>query len=121
MNAQQSSSNRIYHQAAGIYRSVCLLTMQLLGTMITLKMTLKRSSAHTLRSFRAMATKATFSEVQMGLTDPIQILKRDYDLDTTPSKVDLGAGVLRDERGRTYEFPVIQKVRLDLHVLIDAS
>jgi hypothetical protein len=82
--------------------------------MTTLKMAFKPSSAHTLRSVRAMATRASFSEVKMGLTDPMQTLKRDYDLDSTPSKVDLGAGVLRDERGRTYEFPVIQKVRLDV-------
>ena len=47
----------------------------------------------------------------MGLPDPIQTLSRQYENDTHPSKVDLGAGVLRDEQGRTYEFPVMQKVR----------
>lgn len=50
-----------------------------------------------------------FSEVQAGPVDPMFVLKRDYESDTDPKKIDLGIGVLRDEKGKTFELPAIQK------------
>ncbi|KAF9631931.1 hypothetical protein BFW01_g2793 [Lasiodiplodia theobromae] len=58
-----------------------------------------------------MSSGASFSDVQKGPLDPINILKRQYDEDPTPSKVDLGVGVLRDEQGGCYEIPVVQEAK----------
>lgn len=59
-----------------------------------------------------MSSGASFSDVQKGPLDPINILKRQYEEDPTPSKVDLGVGVLRDEQGGCYEIPVVQEVSI---------
>lgn len=69
-----------------------------------------------LNSQHIMSSQPSFSEVPKGPLDPINILKRQYDEDTTPSKVDLGVGVLRDEKGRCYEIPVIQEVSIESFV-----
>ena len=58
-----------------------------------------------------MSTKASFSEVEAGPVDPMFVLKRDYENDKNPAKIDLGVGVLRDENGETFELPAVQKVR----------
>ena len=42
------------------------------------------------------------------------VLKKEYDHDTHPLKVDLGAGVLRDEQGACYEFAVVKEAKLEL-------
>lgn len=56
-----------------------------------------------------MSTHGSFSDVQKGPVDRMFELKKRYDADKTPSKVDLGAGVLRDEQGQCHEFTVLQK------------
>ncbi|KAF2149718.1 aspartate aminotransferase [Myriangium duriaei CBS 260.36] len=58
-----------------------------------------------------MAVGPSFRAVRPGPPDPINLLKRDYDQDTTPTKVDLGVGVLRDHLGLTYELPVLAKAK----------
>ncbi|KAI1452454.1 pyridoxal phosphate-dependent transferase [Annulohypoxylon moriforme] len=62
---------------------------------------------------RNMTTRASpsFKSVQPGSVDPMFVLKKEYDQDPTPYKVDLGAGVLRDEEGACYEFPVIRQAK----------
>ncbi|KAL0264077.1 Aspartate aminotransferase, cytoplasmic [Diplodia seriata] len=57
-----------------------------------------------------MSSQPSFSDVEKGPADPINLLKAEYDRDPTPSKVDLGVGVLRDEQGGCYEIPVVQEV-----------
>ncbi|KAL1617026.1 Aspartate aminotransferase, cytoplasmic [Diplodia seriata] len=57
-----------------------------------------------------MSSQPSFSDVGKGPADPINLLKAEYDRDPTPSKVDLGVGVLRDEQGGCYEIPVVQEV-----------
>lgn len=47
----------------------------------------------------------------MGQPDPMFLLKAEYDADETPHKVDLGAGVLRDEQGECYELPIVRKAK----------
>lgn len=53
---------------------------------------------------------ALFANIPKSPVDPMNILKHKADEDTTPSKVDLGVGVYRNEKGGYYEFPAIQKV-----------
>lgn len=50
-----------------------------------------------------------FSGMPKGLPDPMQKLKQQVDCDDSPLKIDLGAGVYRDERGRYHEFEVLRK------------
>ncbi|KAL1639401.1 putative secondary metabolism biosynthetic enzyme [Diplodia intermedia] len=57
-----------------------------------------------------MSSQPSFSDVEKGPADPMNLLKAEYDRDPTPSKVDLGVGVLRDEQGGCYEIPVVQEV-----------
>ncbi|KKY13502.1 putative aspartate aminotransferase [Diplodia seriata] len=57
-----------------------------------------------------MSPQPSFSDVEKGPADPINLLKAEYDRDPTPSKVDLGVGVLRDEQGACYEIPVVQEI-----------
>lgn len=52
-----------------------------------------------------------FSDVPEGSVDPMNTLKLRSDADRSPHKVDLGAGVYRDEEANYYEFPAIKKVR----------
>lgn len=56
----------------------------------------------------------SFSEVPAALVDPMFVLKKEYDQDTHPLKVDLGAGVLRDEQGACYEFAVVKEAKQEL-------
>lgn len=58
---------------------------------------------------REMSTYASFSQVSKGPVDRMFELKARYDQDKTPSKVDLGAGVLRDEHGNCNELSVLQE------------
>lgn len=53
---------------------------------------------------------ALFANIRKSTVDPMNILKHKADKDTTPSKVDLGVGVYRNENGSYYEFPAIRKV-----------
>jgi aspartate/tyrosine/aromatic aminotransferase len=57
---------------------------------------------------------ASFSEVPAAPVDPMYVLKKDHDQDTHPLKVDLGAGVLRDEQGACYEFAVVKEAKREL-------
>jgi aspartate aminotransferase, cytoplasmic len=58
----------------------------------------------------------SFHDVPRGPPDHMFILKQDYDGDITPDKVDLGAGVLRDENGICYEFPAVQQAKVTLEL-----
>lgn len=51
-----------------------------------------------------------FNHVVPGDVDPMFDLKVRLDSDASPNKVDLGAGVYRDENGAYYEFEVVKKV-----------
>jgi aspartate aminotransferase len=57
-----------------------------------------------------MPTSSLFSQVARGPVDPMFDLKLQLDADQSPHKIDLGAGVYRDESGDYYEFPVVKKV-----------
>ena len=50
-----------------------------------------------------------FSGVPKGLPDLMQVLKQQADGDNSPDKIDLGAGVYRDELGRYHEFDALKK------------
>ena len=67
---------------------------------------------------RSMSTvktiPASFSEVPAAPVDPMFMLKKEYDHDTHPLKVDLRAGVLWDEQGACYEFAVVKEAKLEL-------
>jgi aspartate aminotransferase len=52
-----------------------------------------------------------FANVTKGLPDPMQDLKKITDADSSPDKIDLGAGVYRNEDGHYHEFHAITKVR----------
>lgn len=69
-------------------------------------------------------TLLNFSEVPTATVDPMFALKKEYDQDAHPWKVDLGAGVLRDEQGACYEFAVIKEAKRELerrHLSHDVS
>ena len=59
-------------------------------------------------------SQSTFADVQKAPPDPMFDLKQRYDRDSTTTKIDLGAGVYRNEAGEYHEFPVIQKVTMSL-------
>lgn len=69
---------------------------------------LRRNMASINRSF------PTFSEVSPAPVDPMFLLKQEYDSDPSPTKVDLGAGVLRDENGSCHEFTTIREAKAEL-------
>ncbi|KAI1503171.1 pyridoxal phosphate-dependent transferase [Biscogniauxia marginata] len=71
---------------------------------------LRANDAFVRRNMSARAT-SSFHEVPAGPPDPMFVLKQEYDQDSTSYKVDIGAGVLRDEQGACYEFPVIRKAK----------
>lgn len=52
----------------------------------------------------------------MALPDHMNLLKKEYDADTFQEKVDLGAGVMRDEAGACYELPAIKRVNYMLRI-----
>lgn len=70
-----------------------------------------RSHASTIYRMACFSTKETFSGVSMGPRDPMFDLKKIADADNSPQKVDLGAGVYRNEKGEYHEFEVIRKVQ----------
>ena len=53
----------------------------------------------------------TFQSVAKGPRDPMFDLKKAADENTSPLKVDLGAGVYRNEAGAYHEFPAVKEVR----------
>lgn len=55
----------------------------------------------------------TFAGVTKSLPDPMQELKQLTDADLSPQKVDLGAGVYRNEQGQYHEFEVVKKERIN--------
>jgi hypothetical protein len=55
-----------------------------------------------------------FSEVPSAPVDPMFVLKQEYDLDPSPSKIDLGAGVLRNEKSACHEFSVVKEAKAEL-------
>jgi len=57
-----------------------------------------------------MESSSLFSKVANGPTDPMFDLKVQLDADRSPLKIDLGAGVYRDENGAYYELSVVKKV-----------
>lgn len=59
---------------------------------------------------RSLATVA-FQNVKRGLPDPMQDLKKATDADTTVEKIDIGAGVYRNEQGQYHEFATIRKAK----------
>ena len=55
---------------------------------------------------------ALFANVPKEAPDPIQELNKRLAADTTRVKVDLGAGVYRNEDGEYHQLSVIRKVKL---------
>ena len=51
-----------------------------------------------------------FADVPKAPVDPMYILKKRFEQDISPTKVDLGVGVYRNESGAYHELPVIRKV-----------
>lgn len=51
-----------------------------------------------------------FSDVPQGKPDGMNDLRLRLVADKSPNKIDLGAGVYRDTKGKYYELPVIRKV-----------
>lgn len=58
-----------------------------------------------------IVSSMAFSGVPKGLPDVMQTLKQQVDGDLSPNKIDLGAGVYRDEHGQYFEFDAIKKER----------
>ena len=52
----------------------------------------------------------TFADVPKGPVDPMFDLKRAIESDTSPGKIDLGAGVYRNQEGKYHEFEAIREV-----------
>ena len=59
-----------------------------------------------------MTVPSLFSNVSEGPVDPMYDLKVQLEGDQSPYKIDLGAGVYRDEKGGYYELPVLKKVAM---------
>ncbi|KAF2440813.1 PLP-dependent transferase [Karstenula rhodostoma CBS 690.94] len=59
----------------------------------------------------------SFSDVPAAPVDPMFVLKKEYDQDAYPLKVDLGAGVLRDQQGACYELAVVKEAKRQLEEL----
>lgn len=51
-----------------------------------------------------------FADVRKGTADPIQDLNKQFAANLSPDKVDLGAGVYRNEEGQYHHLNVIKKV-----------
>ena len=58
-----------------------------------------------------MADEATFARVPLGLVDTDEVLLRKMRADTSPKKIDLVAGVYRNEKGTYHEFNVIKQAK----------
>ena len=52
-----------------------------------------------------------FESVQSGPSDPMCHLKKNADSDRSPSKVDLGVGIYRNEQGCYQELACVREVR----------
>lgn len=59
-----------------------------------------------------MTISSFFDNVPAGPPDPMFDLQIRLNNDRYPGKIDLGAGVYRDERGAYFELPAIKLVRL---------
>lgn len=57
----------------------------------------------------------SIENISQAPEDPIYGLLNAYESDHSPKKVDLGVGAYRDENGKPWILPVVQKVRLTLH------
>lgn len=66
-----------------------------------------------LRNFQT----ATFANVRKSLPDAMQDLKKATDADTSENKIDLGAGVYRNEQGQYHEFDVVRQAKFRLDAL----
>ena len=53
-----------------------------------------------------------FENVQPGPVDPMFLLKKAADADTSRQKVDLGVGIYRNEHGLCHELKCIQHVSI---------
>ena len=52
-----------------------------------------------------------FADIEMAPADSILKLSVGYKADTNPKKVNLGIGAYRDENGKPYVFPVVQRAQ----------
>jgi hypothetical protein len=59
----------------------------------------------------ATGSGGRFKDVPLLPPDPIIDLNRQIRLDSNPSKVDLGIGAYRDDKGQPYILQVVKKVR----------
>ena len=58
------------------------------------------------------AGSQAFGDVAMGMADPILGLSVAYNNDTSPSKVNLGVGVYRDDNGLPFVLPSVRRAEL---------